>query len=136
MSVIIKACKTSYINFECLHTPSQNTIVTDAPVDNGGNGSSFSPTDLLATAYLSCMLTIIDLTVKANNWGELKTEGQIEKIMTSNPRRIGELRVMIRMPASTPENQRDKLEKAARNCPVALSVSEGLITDIDFAYEL
>ena len=135
MSVKIESLKLGYINIESVHSPSGAKIATDAPVDNGGQGSSFSPTDLLATAYLSCMLTIIDL--KSKNLGiETKSKGCVEKIMENNPRRISTLNINISLSGNFPIDKREGIEKAARNCPVALSVSSDLSTNITFNYDL
>jgi len=42
------------LHCEAVHGPSGNRLVTDAPVDNGGRGEAFSPTDLVATALGAC----------------------------------------------------------------------------------
>ena len=46
---------------ECHHLASGTVIETDAPIDNKGKGERFSPTDLVATAYASCMMTIMGI---------------------------------------------------------------------------
>lgn len=135
MGVKIESVKLGHINIESTHTPSGTKLTTDAPVDNGGKGSSFSPTDLLATAYLSCMLTIIDLKTKILGI-ETKSKGTIEKVMGNNPRRISELNIAVSISNDFPTEQREGIEKAARNCPVALSVSSDLSTNITFTYDL
>ena len=135
MGVKIESLKLGYINIQSTHGPSGKTLTTDAPVDNGGQGSSFSPTDLLATAYLSCMLTIIDLKTKALGF-ETKSQGNVEKVMGNNPRKISELNIAISLSKDFPAEQREQIEKAARNCPVALSVSSDLSTNITFNYDL
>ena len=44
------------------HQPSGEVVQTDAPVDNEGRGDSFSPTDLLAAATVTCMMTTMGIT--------------------------------------------------------------------------
>lgn len=103
---------------ELTHTPSQSKITTDAPVDNGGKGSTFSPTDLVAGALAGCMATIMGKVAERKN---LQLEGMtisVNKEMSASPRRIARLEVTINVPL--PENHPDKelLVNAAMTCPV------------------
>ena len=52
------------LHFRMTHGPSGSTTVTDAPKDNGGDASGFSPTDLVATGLLDCMLTTMAIIAK------------------------------------------------------------------------
>lgn len=103
-----------------VHLQSGTIIETDAPTDNNGRGERFSPTDLVATALASCMMTIMG--IQAQRQG-LNIEGatcEVEKIMAASPRRISEIRVAVRMPDGTDftEEARAALEHAALTCPV------------------
>ncbi|MFY7898605.1 MAG: OsmC family protein, partial [Chitinophagaceae bacterium] len=73
---------------ELTHLLSGSIVENDAPVDNHGKGERFSPTDLVATALASCMLTTMG--IKANNMGiDLAgTKVEVTKIMKADPRRI------------------------------------------------
>lgn len=104
------------------HLRSGNSIETDAPVDNHGKGDRFSPTDLVATALATCIVTTIGiLAPKINITG---AECQVEKIMVSNPRRIGEIVVTISFPKSGPytEEEKAQLYNIAITCPVHQSL--------------
>lgn len=74
----------------CIHKKSGSVIETDAPVDNNGKGERFSPTDLVATALGTCMLTIMGMRAEEMKVDLTGVEVEIEKIMKSDPRRIGE----------------------------------------------
>jgi len=76
---------------KCTHIQSGTEIITDAPKDNHGKGESFSPTDLVATAYASCMLSIIGIYCMQHSVPFKHGKATVEKIMDSNPRRIGKL---------------------------------------------
>ena len=106
------------------HGPSGAKLQTDAPKDNGGNGEDFSPTDLLATAYGSCVMTIMAL--RAKDW-QLDMSGlrlQVEKQMTQTaPRRVAKLVVRVQLPQNLSPNDVDRLVDAGKTCPVALSVN-------------
>ena len=80
---------------EARHIQSGISIVTDAPVDNQGKGEAFSPTDLIATALASCILTIMGIVAKRNNFKLIGTTAEVEKIMGSAPRKIEQIKINI-----------------------------------------
>ncbi len=117
------------------HIKSGTELITDAPIDNNGLGRSFSPTDLLATALGSCMVTIMG--IRANE-SKLNIEGTaitITKVMGANPRKVSEVKVEFEIvDRGLTDLNRKVLEKAALTCPVALSLSESLKQTVSFCY--
>ena len=116
------------------HIRSGNTIITDAPIDNKGKGEAFSPTDLVATAIASCMLTIMGIKADEMNLAIEGTKADVEKIMGTEPRRISQVNICINIPIDTDEKTKKILERAALTCPVDKSVSEGMIREIKFIW--
>jgi uncharacterized OsmC-like protein len=111
------------LHCSAIHTPSGNTLVTDAPLDNNGRGQAFSPTDLVATALGSCMATVIGIVAKRKEIAVESMTVTVRKFMSDDlPRRIKrlELDLAIPLPASHPD--RKILESAARGCPVHHSI--------------
>ena len=105
------------------HIQSGNEIITDAPLDNNGKGEAFSPTDLLATAYVNCMITIIGIYCEQRDIAFNKCNAEVEKHMTDNPRRIGQLDINLYFEDNNwTDKQKKKIESDALNCPVAKSV--------------
>ena len=126
---------TGSLHSEALHTESGTRIHTDAPLDNGGKGESFSPTDLLATALGTCMTTTMDLYAKKNGFSIGGANAVVLKHMVSEPsRRVGRLEVVVEMPLSGSHPQREALEKAALNCPVAKSLSPEIQIPVSFSW--
>lgn len=120
---------------EAVHGPSGVRLITDAPVDNQGKGESFSPTDLLATAYATCMTTIMGIVAKRDGIALQGVRVAVEKHMTAAPpRKVARIVLRFAMPAALTPDQRAKLEKAAHTCPVALSVSPDVTIEASFAY--
>ena len=64
---------------EASHIRSGNTIITDAPLDNKGKGEAFSPTDLVATALASCMLTMMGIKANEMNINIKGTSAEVKK---------------------------------------------------------
>jgi|TARA_B110000263_G_C15175788_1_gene449143 putative redox protein len=114
------------------HIPSGKKLITDAPIDNHGKGESFSPTDLLATSMLTCIMTIIGIKAEKKNMQIEGMYGSVEKIMTSNPRRIGRLEIRITLPNNNQISDREWLITEGCDCPVCHSVSESMEIDIKF----
>jgi len=101
-----------------VHGPTGSIIETDLPPDNGGKGRRFSPTDLLASAFASCVLTIMGKMAAAR--GE-KMDGahiEIDKIMAANPRRVGEFVLTVTFPAHFTDEQKKFYQSAIHACPV------------------
>jgi uncharacterized OsmC-like protein len=118
------------------HLQSGTVIETDAPTDNQGKGERFSPTDIVATALGSCMLTIMGIKARDMNVDIEGTKIDITKIMVANPRRIGEIKVVINFPDAlqTDEKQRAILERAAMTCPVFESLHPDMKKDVEFKW--
>ena len=126
---------TGCLHSEALHTESGTRIHTDAPSDNGGKGESFSPTDLLATALGTCMTTTMDLYAKKNGFSIDGAKAVVLKHMVSQPsRRVGRLDVVVDMPLSSSHPEREALERAALNCPVAKSLSPEIQIPVSFSW--
>lgn len=105
------------------HTGSGESITTDAPVDNQGKGRFFSPTDMAAASLASCMMTIAGITAQKRGMEIQSMEAHCEKIMASSPRRIGRLVIDLSIDVGdASDKERTVLERAIRECPVALSL--------------
>jgi len=120
---------------QATHLQSQTIIDTDAPKDNQGKGECFSPTDLVATALGSCMLSIMGIAANTHSMDIVETSVDIEKIMVADPfRRIGEIKVDIHFPSTKTYTDKEKkiLERAALTCPVYLSLNENVQKTVTF----
>ena len=119
---------------EAEHIASGEKIITDAPVDNNGKGEAFSPTDLVATALGSCMITIMAISANKYDIDVSGTDASVKKIMGSDPRRISEISIDINMNKNIEEKDRRRLERAALTCPVHKSLHPDFEKKIRFFY--
>ena len=117
------------------HGPSGMEITTDAPKDNLGKGEAFSPTDLVAAALASCMLTTMGIVAQRKNFKLGEVTAQVTKEMTpAPPRRIAKLSVTIQMPKGHSPEERVLLEHAATACPVHKSLHPEVQIPVKFEY--
>ena len=119
---------------EAVHLGSNQKIVTDAPIDNHGKGAAFSPTDLVATALASCMITIMAIAAEKNGINISETSASVKKVMGINPRTISDIVIEIKMSKDLALKDRKRLEKAALACPVHKSLHPDMNKEITFRY--
>ena len=136
MSVSISGRYVGNKKVELTHGPSTVTITTAAPKDNNGDGSSFSPTDLVAGALGACMLTLMDIVAERDKVDLSGTYFSLEKHMLASPRRIEKVPVVFHLPKSVPEDKRDKLKNAAMTCPVFRTLNPEVQVDVVFHYDV
>ncbi len=135
--VIIESIYEGNLRTSVTHAPSRASFRTDAPKDNQGRGESFSPTDLVATALGSCMLTTMGIVARRHGWAMEGATARVEKIMVADPRRrIGKLACRIRLPGRLPPAAREVLEQTAHACPVHESLHPRTEVALEFLYDL
>ena len=119
------------LHTHAVHGPSKSSLETDAPLDNQGRGERFSPTDLVATALGTCMLTTMGILAERHGWPLAGTRARIEKHMVADPlRRIGRLVAELSFAPGIPREARAPLLRAAETCPVRQSLLSAIEVDL------
>jgi putative redox protein len=120
---------------ECTHISSGEVIYTDAPIDNKGKGEKFSPTDLLATSYASCMLTIVGIYCQEHEIPFKHGIANVKKHMVQSPRRVSALDIELDLRNNNWNKEvSEKVIRAAKACPVAKSIHPEL--KINFTFQV
>jgi uncharacterized OsmC-like protein len=134
--VEINAVYEGTLRCSATHAPSGSVIETDAPVDNHGLGERYSPTDLVATALGSCMMTIMGIYAQRHELDLTGMEVRVEKHMTPEPpRRIASLTTYVKVPLAEDHPKRGAIERAGTTCPVALSLHPEVNKTVVFEWE-
>jgi putative redox protein len=130
----METAKTKYLGdlrTDIIHLKSGSVITTDAPVDNKGKGENFSPTDMVAVALGSCIFTIMGIAAREHSFTIDGSTCRITKIMTENPRKIGEIKIDFDFPGNDFTSKQKKiLEYCVKTCPVALSLNESVFQNV------
>jgi putative redox protein len=119
----------------CTHLKSGNSFETDAPVDNHGKGERFSPTDLMATSLATCMITVMGIKSKAMGFDLDQVRIEVEKIMKSDPRRVGGINLFFKIPealAGLDDKSKQILKQTGNTCPVWLSLHPEIEINVDW----
>lgn len=132
--VKMTAVYTGHKRCQAKHEPSGSMIETDAPKDNHGRGEKFSPTDLVATALGTCILTTIAIFAEKDGVDITNARMSVEKEMTPPPRKIASLKVILEMPKTIPEDYREKIRGYAENCPVKKSLHPDVSAPVEIRY--
>ena len=134
--VEIKVSYEGELHCSANHGPSGSVWATDAPGDNNGRGEAFSPTDLVATALATCMLTVIGIVAERRQVCLTGMQAVVRKFMSStSPRRISRLELEITMPLPADHPDRPLLESAARGCPVHHSIHPDIDVRIEWRWK-
>lgn len=136
MGLTSKVIYKGQLRTECTHFKSGQVLLTDAPTDNHGLGEAFSPTDLVATALASCILTTVGIAVEQGRFPRLEMEAEVTKHMSADaPRRIARVEIVLTTKgAEMDADQRTRFERIAHTCPVAVSLHPELVLDVSFVY--
>ena len=119
----------------CTHMQSGTEILTDAPRDNHGNGEAFSPTDLVATALATCIVTTMGIKCLQMGISIDGTKVDVTKVMASDPRRISQIDVVLHMPDNNySDKDKEIMERIAHSCPVAVSLHPDLVQNVKFLW--
>jgi putative redox protein len=120
---------------QAIHEPSSSILETDAPKDIQGLGEKFSPTDLVATALGTCILTTIAIVAERDGHDFKGSKISVEKVMTTEgPRKIASLKTVLEMSKNIPEDYRKKIEHVANACPVKKSLHPDIMVSIELRY--
>lgn len=114
------------------HIQSGTEVLSDAPVDNNGKGESFSPTDAVANALATCMMTIMGIKARDMNVDFKGSTAVVTKIMKAEPRQIGAIEIVFDMQGVSEQKDKTILERAAMTCPVFLSLNADIEKRISF----
>lgn len=115
-----------------IHLQSGTEILSDAPTDNHGKGEAFSPTDIVANALGSCMVSIMAIKSKDLDLDLIGSTVEVTKIMQAEPRRIAKIEIVLNMSIAVTDKNKTILERAAMTCPVFLSLNVDIEKEISF----
>ena len=133
--VIIKGQYKGGLRNEMTHLKSNNTIFTDAPTDNHGKGEAFSPTDLVCGALAACMMTIMGITAQTHEFDIDGATYEVQKTMATEPRRIGQIDIVINFPKHDyTDKQKAMLKAAADTCPVAKTLGSEVVVNVSMNF--
>jgi uncharacterized OsmC-like protein len=121
---------------EIIHLRSGSVITSDAPIDNKGKGENFSPTDMVASALGSCIFTIMGIAAREHAFSIDGSSCRITKIMTENPRKIGEIKIEFDFTGREyTDKQKKILQYCVKTCPVALSLNESIFQNVTLNFK-
>ena len=118
-----------------IHIQSGTEILSDAPTDNHGKGEAFSPTDTVANALGSCMISIMAIKSADLNVDIIGSTSEVTKIMQAEPRKIAKIILVFNMSISVDEKTKIILERTAMNCPVLLSLNPDIDKEVTFNWK-
>ena len=100
----------------------RHTILTDEPASLGGTDEGPAPHELLPAALASCIGTMVALDARNRDWEVGEPRVDVVYDPESTPRAFD---VHLRLPPGLSDDQRRRLERVARTCPLRRSLEAG-----------
>jgi uncharacterized OsmC-like protein len=121
---------------ENLHEQSGTKILTDAPTDNQGKGSAFSPTDLCALSLTTCIITTMGIYAQLKEFSISSISADTYKIMQSNPRMISKIKIDLRIElgADATDRNQEGLSRIVNSCPVSKSLHPDIEQEVTIEF--
>lgn len=114
------------------HVPSKAALEVRTPPEFGGPGGGFSSTDLVAAALGACIGTSLAPVAARHGISPGALALRVEKTLSSAPKRIARLTVIVRHPGEVGPLLLRKLERAAAACPVHRSLAADVAVEVRF----
>ncbi|APJ03269.1 OsmC family protein [Silvanigrella aquatica] len=111
---------------ELTHVYSGTKIKTTPPLDNGGDGSAFSPTDLFAISLGACATTIMSMFAQKNKIPLEHIRFEVDKIMSASPRKIAKIMVKFYIKSSASDDDFKRIMGAGKACPVRVTIQNSV----------
>ena len=118
-----------------IHINSGSEIISDAPLDNNGKGEAFSPTDTVANALASCMMTVMGIKARDMGVDFTGSTAAVTKHMQADPRRISKIEIVFEMALAADEKTKTILERTALTCPVHQSLHPDIEKVVTFNWK-
>jgi len=132
--VTISLCYRGGLQCEVTHGGSQAILITDAAPETGGEGRSFSSTDLVATALGTCVLTAMGAAARACSVDVDGATARVDMRLGVRPRRILALSVHVDISKKVDAAAQAKIERAALACPVRPSLHPDIAVTLSFSW--
>jgi putative redox protein len=104
-----------------------HTLTADEPTEAGGTDTGPTPQELLAASLASCVAVTVEMYAGRKGWdvGSLEVEVGYEKDQKGRPTRF---EVLLKLPATLPREQVDRIADVAKKCPVHRALIGGHAT--------
>jgi putative redox protein len=114
-------------------TSGTHRVVTDQPVEDGGQDAGMSPVELFVGSLASCVSYFVGRYCDRH---QISTKGlriEAEWTMAEQPHRVGQITLAIHLPHRITAAQSERLLKVAHGCTVhqSLAVSAGVAIELN-----
>ena len=113
----------------------RHTLVTDQPVEDGGQDAGMSPVELFVGSLASCVAYFVGQYCRRY---QIPNEGftvDADWSYAEQPHRVGAVSLRINLPAQVTPEQRERLLKVAHGCTVHQSIAVPPALRIDLQEE-